>query len=133
MPFSPIVTRQGRLLFGLRHADDARYRGNAIMAVPLPSIDAAQVAALEPQPLVPLPAMGTEDDGYVDAGRLGHIIWSPDGTAWLFAGPRPHSPGDPYGNRGYAWVGLSDGGTPWDATEVLHGAQDIAWVPATRP
>ncbi len=128
-PFSPIVTPDGTLVFGVRHVSDRRYRGNALLSMTLAPDGTSKPDASDLHPIVTLPAMGTDDQGSSNSGRLGQVIWSADGSAWVFRGPSPPTADDPYGNRGYVWVGLTDGSAVWDASDVLRGALGIAWVP----
>ncbi|MEO8085126.1 MAG: hypothetical protein ABI780_15010, partial [Ardenticatenales bacterium] len=116
MPFGPIVTPAGTLVFGVQHGSERRFLGNALLEATLPAPGSPNPLATGLHPIVSLPAVTRDEHGNCCQERLGTIEWSPGGAAWLFTGRRAPSADDPYGMRTEVWVGLADGSTVWDAS-----------------
>jgi hypothetical protein len=142
LPFSPLGTADGRMLFGLNHAAN-RYPGAGLFVGSVVPDPPYTEAAFGPgESLLPLnelhrlaafPPMGRDERGEVTRDRLGSLLWSPDGSAFMYRAPGPATERDPYGLEAIILIGAADGTWLWDASTVLAGVRreegQVAWVP----
>jgi hypothetical protein len=112
----PIAMRDGAVGFAVQSSDPALYLPAGVYKI----TSDGQLVLLAGIP--PRERQHASDD----QPRYGRVIWSPDGSAFLYYEPLSEPAEPPYR---VLLLGLADGSTVWDLNPVLGDARSFQWEP----